>query len=83
VGNGNILQGDVELGGTEGEVVADAVRDSLSLSNEFCSVELGDDSLEDFVTNGGEDSLIVVGTEVLQELACCLDPMCCSDGLTW
>jgi hypothetical protein len=68
VGNGNILQGDVELGGTEGEVVADAIRDSLSLGNELCSVKLSDNGLEDFVTNGGEDSLIVVGTEVLQEL---------------
>jgi hypothetical protein len=68
VGNGNILQGDVELGGTEGKVVANAIRDSLSLGNEFCSVELSDDGLEDFVTNGGEDSLIVVGTKVLQEL---------------
>ncbi|CAF3518404.1 unnamed protein product [Fusarium graminearum] len=45
VGNGDILEGDVELGGTEGEVVADAVGDSLSLGDELCGIELGDNGL--------------------------------------
>jgi hypothetical protein len=67
VGDGNILKSDVELGSTESKVVSDSFRDSLSLSDELCSIELGDDGLQDFVTNGGEDSLIVIGTEVLSE----------------
>lgn len=68
MGDGDILEGDVELGGTAGEVVADALGDSLSLGDKLGSIKLGDNGLQDFVTNGGEDSLIVVGTEVLYEL---------------
>jgi hypothetical protein len=45
VGDGDILEGDVELGGTEGKVVADALGYSLSLGDELCSVELGDNRL--------------------------------------
>jgi hypothetical protein len=45
VGNGDILKSDVELGGTAGKIVADAVGDSLSLSDELCGVKLGDNGL--------------------------------------
>jgi len=35
------------------------------LGDELGGVELGDDGFEDFVTDGGEDALIVVRAEVL------------------
>jgi hypothetical protein len=66
VGDGHVLQGNVELGSAAGQVSADALRDGLSLGDELCGVELGDDGLEDLVSDGGEDSLIVVDAEVLR-----------------
>lgn len=65
MGDGNILESDVEFGGSQGEVLADLLGDGLSLGDELGGVELGDDGLEDFVADGGEDTLIVVDTEVL------------------
>lgn len=62
VGDGDILQGDVELAGTLEEVGTDAVGDCLTLCDKLGSVELGDDGLKDFVTDGGENTLIVIGT---------------------
>jgi hypothetical protein len=62
VGDGNILEGDVELSGTLHKVGTDAVGDSFTLRDEFGGVELGHDCLQDFVTDGGEDTLIVIGT---------------------
>lgn len=66
VGDGHVLEGNVELGGAAGEVAADAVGDGLALGDELGGVELGDDGLEDFVADGGEDSLVVVCAEVLR-----------------
>lgn len=40
-------------------------NDLLTLGDELGGVELGDDGLEDFVSDGGEDTLIVVLTERL------------------
>lgn len=68
VGNRNILKGNVEFCGTTGEFVSNALGHSLSLSNEFCGVELGDNSLEDFVSDGWQNTFIIVGTEVLYGL---------------
>lgn len=65
VGDGNILKRNVELGGALDEVGTDALRDSLALRDELGSVELGDDGLEYFVADGGEDTLVVVWAEVL------------------
>ena len=64
--DGDVLKGDVELGSTTGQVALDALGDGLTLGDELGSVELGDDGLEDFVTDGGKNTLIVVGAEVLQ-----------------
>jgi len=47
------------------KIGSDAVADCFTLCDEFCSIELGDDRLEDFVANGGEDSFVVVLAEVL------------------
>lgn len=63
--DGDVLQGDVELGGALHQVGADALRDGLALGDELGGVELRDDGLEDFVSDGGEDSLVVVLAEVL------------------
>jgi len=65
VGDGDILEGNVELGSTAEEVGADTVGDGFTLGNEFGGIELGDDGLEDFVSDRGEDTLIVILTEVL------------------
>lgn len=68
VGNGYILQGDVELGGTAGQLGSDALGNSLSLGDELGSIELGDGGLEDFVADGWQDTLVVVDTEVLLQM---------------
>jgi hypothetical protein len=65
VGDGDVLEGNVELAGALEQVGADLVGDGLALGDELGGVELGDDGLEDLVTDGGEDTLIVVEAEVL------------------
>jgi hypothetical protein len=66
VGDGDILEGNVELGSTSKEVGTDAVGDGFTLGDEFGGIELGDDGLEDFVSDRREDTLIVILTEVLR-----------------
>lgn len=63
--DGDVLEGNVELVGTAEQVGADAVGDGFSLCDELGGVELGDDGFEDFVADGGQDSFVVVETEVL------------------
>lgn len=62
MGDGDVLQGDVELGGALQEIGADTVGDGFTLGDQLGGIELGDDSLEDFVSDGGENTLIIVGT---------------------
>ena len=64
--DGDVLEGDVKLGGALEEVGADAGRDGFSLRDQLRGVELGDDGFEDFVADGGEDALVVVQTEGLR-----------------
>ena len=47
------------------QVCTDALRDSLTLGDEFGGVKLGDDSFEDFVTDRRKDTFIVVLAEIL------------------
>lgn len=63
--DGDILESDVEFLSTLQEVGADAVADGFSLSDQFGSVELGYDGFEDFVSDGWENSLVVVLAEIL------------------
>jgi len=63
VGDGDVFKGDVEFSGSTHQIGADTLGDGFSLGDEFCRVELGDDGLEDFVTDGGEDSFIVILTQ--------------------
>ncbi len=65
MGDGDILKSDVELLSTLEKVGADAVGDSLTLSDKLGGVELGDNGLEDFVTDRWEDTLIIILAEVL------------------
>ena len=67
VGDGHVLERDVELGRALGQVRADALRDGLALRDELGGVELRDDGLEDLVADRGEDALVVVLAEVLWE----------------
>jgi hypothetical protein len=66
VGDGAILEGDVELGGAAEEIGTDAVGDGFTLGDEFGGIELCDDGLEDFVSDRREDTLIVILAEVLE-----------------
>lgn len=68
--DGDVFEGDVELLSALEQVGADAIGDGFTLSDELGGVELGDDSFEDFVANGGEDTLIVVYAEILQGNIC-------------
>jgi hypothetical protein len=66
--DGDILESDVELLSALEQVGTDSVADSLTLCDQFCGIELGDDRLEDFVSDGREDTLIVVLAETLDYL---------------
>ena len=63
--DGDVFEGDVELGSAFEEIGADAGGDGFALRDQFGGVELGDDGFEDFVTDGREDALVVVEAEGL------------------
>ena len=67
--DGDVFKSDIELACPSHEVCPDPLRYGFSLSDEFGGIELGDDGFEDFVSDGGEDSFVVVKTEVLSVLA--------------
>ena len=64
--DGDVLERDVELGGAADEVGADAGGDGLALRDELGGVELRDDGFENFVADGGENTLVVVEAEALE-----------------
>ena len=68
MGDGDVLKSDVKLLGALEEIGADAVGDSLTLGDELGGVELGDNGLQDLVSDRWEDTLIVVLTKVLAKL---------------
>ena len=63
--DGDVFEGDVELGGAFQEIGADAGGDGFALRDQFGGVELGDNGFQDFVADGGEDALVVVEAERL------------------
>ena len=65
MGDADVFEVDVEFGSAFEEVSANAIRDGLTLGDEFGGVELGDDGFEDFVADGWEDALVVVLAEIL------------------
>ena len=68
MGDGDILEGDVELLRSSSQVGADALGDGFSLGDQFRSVELRDNGFEDFIANGGQDSFVVVLTKILSRI---------------
>lgn len=60
-----ILESDVEFLCTLEKIGADPVADCFTLGNELGGVELGDDGFEDFVANGGENTLVVILAKIL------------------
>lgn len=74
----DVFEGDVKFLGPAEEVRTDAVRDRLPLGDEFGGIELGNNGLEDFVADRGEDSLVVVKTEGL----CVLMSYCTTSSLS-
>jgi hypothetical protein len=65
VGDRDVLESNVELLCTLEQVGSDSVADCLTLCDELCGVELRYNSFEDFVSDGGENTLIVVLTKIL------------------
>jgi hypothetical protein len=65
MGNGDIFQGDVELLSSLQQVGADSVADGFTLCDQLSGVKLGDDGFEDFVSDGREDTLIVILAKIL------------------
>jgi hypothetical protein len=65
----NIFQRNVEFLGTLQEVGSDAVADRFTLCDQFCGIELSNDGLEDFVSNGRQDSFVIILAEILHPLA--------------
>jgi hypothetical protein len=63
--DGDVFEGNVELVGALEQIGPDTVGDGLSLGDEFCGIELCNDGFQDFVTDGGENTLVVVETEIL------------------
>lgn len=61
----DILESNVELLGTLEKLGTDTVGHLLTLGDELGGVELRNDGFENFVTDRGEDALVVVGTERL------------------
>ena len=64
--DGDIFESDVELVGALEEIGADAVGDGFSLCDELGGVELGDNGLKNFVSDRGEDTLVIVEAKILR-----------------
>lgn len=62
----NVLECDVEFGCALEQVGTDTVGDCFTLCDELCRIELSDNSFEDLVSDGREDTLVVILTEILQ-----------------
>jgi len=79
----DILECDIELGRAAEKIRPYPVRNGFTLCDELCGVELGDDRLEDFVSDGWENTLVVILAEVLRVLSV-LVPVARSEyGHTW
>jgi hypothetical protein len=57
--DGNVLQDNVEFPSSLQKVLPDPSRDDLSLSNQLGRIELRYSGLEDFVSDGWQNTLIV------------------------
>ena len=64
MGDGHIIQHDVEPQRAPHEIFADEARDHLALGDELARVELRDDALEHLVDDGRQHALVVVLAEL-------------------
>lgn len=69
MGNGDVLQSDIELLGPLEQVLADSVTDGLTLCDELGGIELRDNRLQNFVSDGRKDTLVVILTEILRSIS--------------
>ena len=65
MGNGYVLELDIEFLGALQKIGSDAVGDGLSLGDEFSSIELGNNRFENFVSNGRKYTLVVIKAKIL------------------
>lgn len=73
VGDGDVVEGQVEVRPALDQLGLDARRDLGALAQELLGVVLRDDGLENLVADRGEDALVEVGTELPVELRQLLD----------
>lgn len=64
----NIIENNVEFKGAFAENITDLGGHLLSLGDKLLSVVLGDDRLEHLVGDGGQDTLVVIRTDVVVDL---------------
>ena len=60
---GNIIKDDVEFSCTGLELVSYEARYQSPLGDQLTCIELGDDTFQYLVDNGGEDSFVIVGSK--------------------
>ena len=65
----HVVENDVEISGSVGELLSDEQRDLLTLRDELGGVEFCDDALQNLVADGWQDSLVEVGAQKLVHLA--------------
>lgn len=65
MGDGDVFESNVEFLRTLKEVGTDTVGDGLSLGDELCGIELGNNRFKNFVSDGWENSLVVILSEIL------------------
>ena len=68
VSDRDVVEDDVELQGAFAEDISDLLGHLLSLRDELFSIVLGNGCLEHLVTDGWQDSLVVVGANVIEDL---------------
>lgn len=66
--DGDIVKDDIEFESAFAKDFSDLLGDFLSLRDKLLSVVLGDDRFEDFVTDGGQNTLVVVRADVVKDL---------------
>ena len=65
LGDGDVIEDDVEVPGPVGELFPDHHGDLLALRDELRGVELGDHALEHLVADGGQHLLVEVDAQLL------------------
>lgn len=63
--DGDIFKGDVKFLGSFEEFGSDAVADGFTLCNKLGGIELGYNSLKDFITNRWKNTFIIILSETL------------------